>query len=261
MDAYSGYNQIKMHQPDEDKTTFTTGRESTATRWGPSDSRMQGLCSSEWLIKSSRTWSGAPRKFTRRYVGENRNHRDHLQHLYKFFNLLRQYKVTQSWEVHIWDSFREVFGIFGHSMRHRGQPRPDICNPKHEVTHLREGGPDVERNPQPIHQLIHGQVHALLPSIKKKWGRLTLEWGTGDNLPRIEERSDFTSSDVKAFFGINAISIHRHLGFSYEWSLGSWRWSHPKADLLHQPLHEQTINQISKAKKTDACFLHHLEEV
>ena len=110
MDAYSGYNQIKMHQPDEDKTTFTTGRESTATRWGPSDSRMQGLCSSEWLIKSSRTWSGAPRKFTRRYVGENRNHRDHLQHLYKFFNLLRQYKVTQSWEVHIWGSFWEVFG-------------------------------------------------------------------------------------------------------------------------------------------------------
>ena len=24
MDAYSGYNQIKMHKPDEDKTTFTT---------------------------------------------------------------------------------------------------------------------------------------------------------------------------------------------------------------------------------------------
>jgi len=26
MNAYSGYNQIKMHPPDEDKTTFTTGR-------------------------------------------------------------------------------------------------------------------------------------------------------------------------------------------------------------------------------------------
>jgi len=27
MDTYSGYNQIKMHSPDEDKTAFTTGRE------------------------------------------------------------------------------------------------------------------------------------------------------------------------------------------------------------------------------------------
>ena len=26
IDAYSEYNQIKMHSPDEDKTTFTTGR-------------------------------------------------------------------------------------------------------------------------------------------------------------------------------------------------------------------------------------------
>ena len=26
MDAYSGYNQIKMHPEDEDKTAFTTGR-------------------------------------------------------------------------------------------------------------------------------------------------------------------------------------------------------------------------------------------
>jgi len=26
MDAYSDYNQIKMHPPDEDKTTFTTSR-------------------------------------------------------------------------------------------------------------------------------------------------------------------------------------------------------------------------------------------
>jgi len=26
MDAYSGYNQIKMHPTDEDKTDFTTGR-------------------------------------------------------------------------------------------------------------------------------------------------------------------------------------------------------------------------------------------
>ena len=26
MDAYSSYNQIKMHPPDEDKTAFTTGR-------------------------------------------------------------------------------------------------------------------------------------------------------------------------------------------------------------------------------------------
>ena len=26
MDAYSGYNQIKMHPPDKDKTTFIMGR-------------------------------------------------------------------------------------------------------------------------------------------------------------------------------------------------------------------------------------------
>ena len=26
MDAYSGYNQVKMHPPNEDKTMFTTGR-------------------------------------------------------------------------------------------------------------------------------------------------------------------------------------------------------------------------------------------
>ena len=74
-------------------------RESTAKRWwSPSNLRTQGLRSSEWLTKSSRIWSGAPWKYMSMICWWKVCNTDHLQHLDKAFNLLKQYKVKLNLE-------------------------------------------------------------------------------------------------------------------------------------------------------------------
>jgi len=56
IDAYFGYNQIKIHPSDEDQTTFTTGREIYRYKMMMSFGlKMLGPRSSEWSTKSSRT--------------------------------------------------------------------------------------------------------------------------------------------------------------------------------------------------------------
>jgi len=111
---------------------------------------------------------------------------------------------AQPWEVHIWGNFQEVFGISGHSTGHRGRSQLNICNSKREVTLLCEGSPDAEWtscNPQSVHQQIHEQMQAILPSLKEEWSWLPLERGMRDNLSRTKEIYDFTSLAVKASSG------------------------------------------------------------
>ena len=54
MDAYSGYNQIKLHPQNEDKTTFTTGRGIFRYKVMPFRSKNVGATSSGWLIECSK---------------------------------------------------------------------------------------------------------------------------------------------------------------------------------------------------------------
>jgi len=63
MDAYSGYNQIRMHPPDEDKIAYTGLLHSNGTPWGTSwkmEARPRRLLrSSQWQVKTPITaWAG-----------------------------------------------------------------------------------------------------------------------------------------------------------------------------------------------------------
>ena len=95
---------------------------------------------------------------------------NHLQHLNKAFDLLRQYEVKFNPEK---CTFRvasgKFLGYFGHLKGHRDRRQPNISNSKHEVTHLYERGSDAERTsccPQSVHQPIHRQMKVVLPSLE-----------------------------------------------------------------------------------------------
>ena len=55
MDAYSGYNQVPMHLPDQKHTSFVTDLGSTATKLCLLDSRTSVQLTNDWLIGCSPT--------------------------------------------------------------------------------------------------------------------------------------------------------------------------------------------------------------
>ena len=55
MDAYSGYNQIKMHTTNKDKTAFTTGRAIYCYKVMSFGLKIPEPLSSGWSIKFSRS--------------------------------------------------------------------------------------------------------------------------------------------------------------------------------------------------------------
>jgi len=61
----------------------------------------------------------------------------------------------------------------------------------------------------------------LLPSLEEEWGRLPLERGMRDNLPRIGEISNFATPAIKAFLRRDTTSLPHLLGVSCERILGS----------------------------------------
>ena len=159
--------------------------------------------------------------------------------------------------MHIWGGLWEAFGIPSHSTGRQGRPRPDICNPKHKVTYLCEGGLDAKWtpcSPQSVHQPIYGQMHAILSSLEEEWSRFPLERGKRYNLSRIEEVSNFTTHAVKVVLMRDVISLPRRLGVRCEQSLSFERWGRLEASVLHQPLHE-TQTRYQKVEKLVLALL------
>jgi len=93
MDAYTIYNQIKMHPPDEDKIAFTTGQEIYCYKGMP------------FGVKAEATFQRMDNKVFKDQIGstvevyvndmlvKSVQRTNRLQHLDKAFDLLRQYKV------------------------------------------------------------------------------------------------------------------------------------------------------------------------
>ena len=94
MDAYSDYNQIKMHPPDEDKTAFTTGQGIYCYRVMPFELKNARATFQRMVKKVFKNLIGSTMEV---YVDDmlvnSIQRADHLQHLDKAFNLFRQYKV------------------------------------------------------------------------------------------------------------------------------------------------------------------------
>jgi len=94
MDAYSGYNQIKMHPSDEDNTAFTTSREIYCCKVMPFVLKNVGATFQHMVDKFFKDLIGSIMKvYIDDMLVKSVLHADHLQHLGEAFDLLRKYKV------------------------------------------------------------------------------------------------------------------------------------------------------------------------
>jgi len=94
MDAYSDYNQIKMHLPDENKTTFTTSRGIYYYKVMPFGLKNASLTFERLVIKVFKYLIGRTMEvYVDDMLVKSVQRTDYLQHLAKIFDLLRQYKV------------------------------------------------------------------------------------------------------------------------------------------------------------------------
>jgi len=94
MGAYSDYNQIKMHPPDEDKTAFTMGQGIYCYKMMPFGLKNAGVTFQRIVNKVFKDLIGNTIEvYIDDMLVKSVQRADHLQHLDKAFDLLRQYKV------------------------------------------------------------------------------------------------------------------------------------------------------------------------
>jgi len=103
MNAYSSYNQIKMHTPNEDKTTFTVGRGIYCYKVIPFRLKNAGAIFQRMVDKVFKELIGNTMEvYVNDMLVKSVHYMDHLQHLDKTFDLLRQYEVKSiSRNVHL----------------------------------------------------------------------------------------------------------------------------------------------------------------
>jgi len=90
MDAFSGYNQIRKHPPDEDKTTFTTGQKIYCYKVMPFGLKNAGVTFQQMINKVFKDLIGDTMEvYMDDMLMKSAQRKEHLQHLDKAFNLLR----------------------------------------------------------------------------------------------------------------------------------------------------------------------------
>jgi len=110
MDAFSGYNQIKMHPPDEDKTAFTTDQRIYCYKVMPLGLKNGRATFQRMVDKVFKDMIGRTMEvYVDGMLVKSILHTEHLQHLGKAFNLLRKYKVKLNPEKY---TFGVAFGKF-----------------------------------------------------------------------------------------------------------------------------------------------------
>ena len=97
MDAYSGYSQIRMRPPVEDKTTFTTSQKIYCYKVMPFGLKNTGATIQRMVNKVFKDLIGDTMKvYVDNMLVKSIQCTEHLQHLDKAFNLLGQYGVKPS---------------------------------------------------------------------------------------------------------------------------------------------------------------------
>jgi len=99
MNAYFGYNQIKMHPPDEDKIVFITCQGIYYYKMIPFGLKNAGA-TFQWMV--NKVFKDLIENTMEVYIDDmlvkSLQRTDHLQHLDKAFDLLRQYEVKLNLE-------------------------------------------------------------------------------------------------------------------------------------------------------------------
>ena len=148
-------------------------------------------------------------------------------------------------------------------MGHWSQPRSDIYNPKHEVTHLCEGGSDAKqtsRSPQPIYHLIHEQMQAPFQALKKNganfcWSEeceITFQIWRGIWLHHPSYQKPSSGEILYLYLAISESAVSRAL---VREDKGVQKPVYYVSYSMNEPQ-----NQVSKARRAGACSVHHLEE-
>ena len=119
MDACSGYIQILMHPPDEDKTAFTTDRGIYCYKVMSFRLKNAGATFQRMVNKVFKDLIGSTMEvYVNDMLVKSVQRTDHLQHLDEVFKLLRKYKVKLNPEK---CTFRVASGkFFGYLVTQQG---------------------------------------------------------------------------------------------------------------------------------------------
>jgi len=108
MDAYSGYNQIKMHPPNEHKTAFITDREIYCYKVMPFRLKNTEATFQRMVNKIFKELIGHIMKvYVDDMLMKSRRSTDHAQHLSEALDRLQKYKVRLNPEKY---TFGVAFG-------------------------------------------------------------------------------------------------------------------------------------------------------
>ena len=149
MDAYSGYNQIPMYEPDQEHTSFITDRDLYCYIGMPFG-----------LINAGATYQRLVKKMFEKQIGKtmevsmddmlvkSKEAKDHIMHLSKMFGILREYRMKLNPQ-------KCVFGVesgkfFGFMVNHRG----------------------IEANPAKIEALINMKSPQTVKDVQSLTGRV-----------------------------------------------------------------------------------------
>ena len=159
MKAYFGYNQIKIHPPDENKIAFIIGRGIYYYKLMPFGLKNAEATFQRVVDKVFKDLFGSTMEVYIDDMVKNVLHKDHLQYLGEAFNLVRKCKVKLNPEKCTFGVASEKF--LGYLVTQCGiKADPDqifaILNIK-SSTCVKEVQM-LNSHSEPIHQLIHGQV-------------------------------------------------------------------------------------------------------
>ena len=94
LDAFSGYNQISMHSPDAEKTTFITPHRLYCYNVMPFGLKNAGATYQSFVTKIFRPLLGNTMKaYINNLLVKSKEHFDHAKHLQEAFELLRRYDM------------------------------------------------------------------------------------------------------------------------------------------------------------------------
>ena len=127
MGTYSGYNQIKMHPPDKDKTAYITNRGIYYYKIMSFVLKNAGTTFQKMVNKAFEEQIGRTMKvYVDGMLVKSLQSVNHLQHLTEVFNCSDGIRYNSTLRNVLQSCLRQVPGISDHSTGHRSQPRPDI---------------------------------------------------------------------------------------------------------------------------------------
>ena len=147
MDAFSGYNQIKMKEEDQEKTSFVTSQGLFCYKVMPFGLKNVGATYQRLM---NRMFAHQLGRNVQVYVDDmlvkSVRENDHLCDLQKTFNTpsIVQHEAEPK-QVRVWGDSREILGLYGVPKRYRGQPGENAGHIGTRIPEDSEGSAELER--------------------------------------------------------------------------------------------------------------------